>query len=146
MIRTTGKIHWMTVAAVAGIGLIGTLLMTGGEDANARATIFMSALARGDAQALAESTHVDGKTTAQLKEEWERTVKDARHYRFRYRIKGSQNSSSTSAQVRMDVFRNFSASSYEENFQLDLRIINGIWKVVGKGINREMYPFLPRFE
>lgn len=145
MLRVAGRIHWLTIAALVGVLAMAAVLLSGGDDAQVRAATFMSALARGDAQKLAESTYVQGKSEAEILEAWKKTVEDAKYYRFKYRILGIQ-PTGDSAVVRMHVWRSYRPGSYEENFQLDLVRQDGKWKVRGNGISREMYPFLPRFE
>jgi hypothetical protein len=145
MTKCAGKIHWMTITAIVGAVLMVGILMSGGDDPAGRAATFMSALARGDAKTLAESTYVEGKSQEEILKEWEKSVEDAKYYRFKFKIKGAQPTGET-AQVRMGVWRNFSAGAYDENFQLELVKRDGKWKVRGNGISREMYPFLPRFD
>lgn len=123
--------------------ILGAVLV-GGESPQTRAAIFMSALARGDAEALTDSTYLGGRDRAAMKAAWERTVREAEFYRFRYRILGAQNSSADTAAVRMHVWRNYGPMSFEENFQLDLKKVEGRWKVRPEGISRAMFPFLPR--
>lgn len=104
----------------------------------------MSALVRGDAKTLAQTTTSTSMDDAELLKAWEKTVKDAEHYRFTYRILAASQSSPDSAAVMMQVLRNLDVTSYEENFQLDLKKVDGKWKVRMEGLNREMYPFMPR--
>lgn len=144
MLRVAGRIHWLTIAALAGIVLMVVVLMSGGNDAQSRASIFMSALSRGDAKVLAESTYVKGKSKEEILAGWEKTVEDAKYFQFKYQLMGIQ-TTGESAIVRMEVWRDISPGGYPEPFQLDLTKADGDWKVRGNGLNREMYPFLPRF-
>lgn len=121
------------------------VLFAGGDNPQTRANLFMAALARGDAKALAESTAVKGKTEKELEEYWKKSVESSKFYRFKYKLLGVQ-ATGESAIVRMYVWRDVSGAGYEESFQLDMIQVDGKWKVRGNGISREMYPFLPRFD
>lgn len=145
MRKVSGKIHWLTIAVPVGLLVLGAVFMSGGEDPQVRAGIFMSALARGDAKTVAESCFIDGVSQEEILKAWEQSVQDAEYYRFTYRITGVQQNGDT-AQARMYVNRSpLQGGGYDENFQLDLKKIDGKWKVRLNGISREMYPFMPRF-
>lgn len=145
MTKTSGKVHWMTISAIVGVVVVGGVLMSGGDDPTGRAATFMAALARGDAQTLAENTYVEGKSQEEILKEWEETVAASKLYRFKFEVRGAQ-PTGNNAQVRMGVWTNYGPGSYDENFQLDMVKVDGKWKVRGNGISRDMYPFLPRFD
>lgn len=134
----------MVLAAGAAAVAVVALFLTSGSSPQTTGQVFMSALVRGDAKTLAQTTTSTSMDDAELLKAWEKTVKDAEHYRFTYRILAASQSSPDSAAVMMQVLRNLDVTSYEENFQLDLKKVDGKWKVRMEGLNREMYPFMPR--
>lgn len=145
MAKSSGKVHWLTIAVPVGLVVLGAVFIAGGDDPQIRANIFMAALARGDAKTLAESCMMEGVSQEDILKAWQQSVKDAEYYRFTYKITGVQQSGDT-AQARMLVNRSpLSGGGYDENFQLDLKKVNGKWKVRLNGLSREMYPFMPRF-
>lgn len=145
MLKTAGKIHWITIGGLLGLVLLAVVFMGSGDDPQNRATIFMSALSRGDYKTLADSTYVEGKSKEEIEASWKKSVENARYYRFTYAIKGMQ-PTGQSAQVRMVVWRNYRPGQYEENFGLEVIKKGKRWYVRGNGISRDMYPFLPRFD
>jgi hypothetical protein len=144
MLKTSGKVHWITIGGALGVVLMAFVLFGRGDDPQKRASIFMLALKSGDYKTLAESTYVEGKSKAEIEAGWKKAVDDAKYYRFTYEIRGVQQTGDT-AQVRMGVWRNYSPGAYDENYGLDTVKKDGRWYVRGNGISREMYPFLPRF-
>lgn len=144
MLKTSGKVHWITIGAALGLVLLLVVLFVRGDDPQSRAMTFMSALSQGDYKELANSTYVEGKSKEELEAAWKKSVEDAKHYRFMYKIKGVQPTGDT-AQVRLGVWRNYQPGGYDENFGLDVIKKGDRWYVRGNGISREMYPFLPRW-
>ncbi len=142
--KRSGKVHWMVLAAMAAAVAVIALFLTGGSSPQTTGQVFMSALVRGDAKVLAENSTSSSMSQEELLKAWEKTVKDAEHYRFTYRILAASQTSNDSAAVIMHVLRNLDITSYEENFQLDLKKVDGKWKVRIEGLSREMYPFMPR--
>lgn len=143
--KTAGKVHWMTVAGIAGIVLVIGIFMMGGESPQFKASEFMTALGKGDVQTLAKTTYVKGWEEAKLAEEWQRTIDRGQYYRFIWKITSAVDQGPDQVAVRMSIARNPGASSYDENFQLIVKKIDGHWKVLGNSLSREMYPYLPRF-
>jgi hypothetical protein len=136
------------MAAVSLVGLLAIIVLAfaSGESAQSVGSQFMAALARGDAKALAQLSHVPGMSKEELEKEWEFTTSvAAKHYTFRYKILGQVEASRNDASVRMQVWRNYAAGgSYEENFPLPMERVDGKWKVLVRGMSRKMYPGLPR--
>ncbi|MFM9873986.1 MAG: hypothetical protein ACKVQS_11040 [Fimbriimonadaceae bacterium] len=145
MLKTSGKVHWITIGGLLGLLLLAFVFLSAGDTPQSRAAIFMSALSRGDYKTLADSTIVEGKSKEELEAAWKKTVEDAKYYRFTFEIRGMQPTGDT-AQIRMGVWRNYTPGAYDENFGLDMVKKGKRWYVRGNGISREMYPFLPRFE
>ncbi|QYK52955.1 MAG: DUF4878 domain-containing protein [Fimbriimonadaceae bacterium] len=139
-----GKVHWMVIAGILAAVVIGVLVFGGSEDPTMKAQKFMTALADGDAKKLAEYSTSGTYDHDQLEKLWAKSVSDAEYYRFRFKIMGAQLSNSNQAQVRMLVKRSDDPGAVEDNFQLDLKKVDGAWKVRLEGLSRELYPFLPR--
>lgn len=107
---------------------------------------FMDALARGDVAKLTELSDIPGRTPDQIRNDWEFAVnKAAPYYRFRWEATGGDENGPDRGYVRLKVSRNVdSGGSYDENYQLPMRRINGRWKVAVAEISPEMFPALPR--
>jgi len=145
--RVAGRINALYLAAIAGVIVVAVLLFMGRESLNSVGGRFMSALAKGDVDALTKMSYMGDKTPAEIHKKWEFAVNDAaKYYRFGWRISAtSEPEPNVSGTVRLQVERNLgSGGSYEENFQLPMVMKNGGWKVDVGGISREMYPALPR--
>ncbi len=138
-----GKAAWVYLLGL--FVLIGgfVLVLSSGQTPQTRAQQFMTALADGDSERLAELSFSRGRTQEELEELWENSTEEAKHYRFKFKILAAQEPNPNMAQVRMHVWRGRDAS-VEDNFQLDMQKVEGEWKVRLEGISREMYPFLPR--
>ena len=144
MLRS-GKAHWLMVAGiVAVIAIGGVFISSGGESPQGRATVFMAALAAGDAKTAAASSKSEKIKDEDLLKKWEKTLAYGKHYVFTYKITGMSMPNQDTAIVKMLVERNAGNGSYGENFQLDLKRYDGKWKVRMDGLSRELYPFLPR--
>lgn len=134
----------MLGVVVAVIALV-VLLFMGQKSPQETGSRFMDALARGDVDGLVQTSFVPGKSSEELRKDWEFTTKTvAKYYRFRWKITSSNVVNDESATVRLAVERNYGPGSYEENYGLPLLKVNGEWKVDASGISREMYPGLPR--
>lgn len=140
-----GKVHWMVLVGGLGILVIVGILLTAGESPQARASAFLSALAEGDAQKLAELSHVPDRSKEEVLAEWEKTVERSRHYQFAWEVKSMVQQADDQAAIRLGWYRNLGPSSYEEKFDLSLRKIDGQWYVIPSSLSRQAYPFLPRF-
>lgn len=136
------------VAVVA----LAILLLFGQENPATAGAKFLDALARGDADALTKSSFANGKSPEELRKDWEFTTKVSKHYLFHWNITSSRVVNDDTADVKVQVMRNFGPGSYEENYGLPLRKVDangkidpkGTWKVDASGISREMFPGLPR--
>ncbi len=105
----------------------------------------MDALARGDVKKLCELSYFSqAPSSKELTDEWTLATGVAgKHYNFAWRITATSVTGDT-ATVSLGVTRNFgSAASYEENYALPMKLVNGEWKVDVVQISRELYPGLP---
>ena len=109
-------------------------------------TRFMAALAKGDAKTLTDLSYLGTESKDSVGQKWDFTVNRAgKHYQFAVRILRFSQSSDDSASVAMEVVRNArNSSAYPEKFELPMVKTSDGWKVDYRGINREMYPGLPR--
>ncbi len=138
---------------VGGIGvlLIFGLSFLGLDSPTSAASRFMGALASGDYKTVAATSQAAKKpgesiedARKRLEEEWKFAIETAgKHYRFRYRLLGQIVTGDKGA-VNMQVWKNYSASAYEENFDLPMVKDEGKWKVAVRGMSRKWYPAVPR--
>lgn len=136
------------VAGLLGLLVIGVVVFLSGESSQAAATRFMNALGKGDVSTLVSMSDMPGKSPEEIKRDWEYTTKVAGpHYIFTYKITSNldANEQSTISMVRMMVTRNVDRDdSYEEKFELPMVKKDGKWKVEVLGLDRRLYPGLPR--
>jgi len=106
---------------------------------------FMDALVRGNVDKLVSLTDMDG-TPDEIHKKWEQAVNvSGKHYDFAWTITGDTQSDANNGSVRLSVKRNVNnPSTYDENFQLPMHMVDGKWKVRVGEINFQMYPGLPR--
>jgi len=148
--KRAGKVHWLVATGLAGavIAVVAVVASSVFADTPRRvAAEFMVALARGDAERLAQLSFIEGVSEQELVERWKYTVEIGRHYRFRYTIKSVTTSETeenvASAEVLM-VRNSDSTSPYEEIYGLPLEKVDGVWKIDLAGIDRRIYPAMPR--
>lgn len=151
MHRLSGKVHWMILVGGIGVLLIIGLSFLGLDSPTGTAARFMGALASGDYKTVAAASQVVAKpgespedARKRIEEEWKFATETAgKHYRFRYRLMG-QIIEGDQAAVNMQVWKNYSAAAYEENFDLPLVKSEGKWKVAIRGMSRKWFPAVPR--
>jgi hypothetical protein len=143
--RQSGRASIVTVLAIVSVLLVVLLLAFSRESLTSVGGRFMDALQRGDVDTLTRMTYLGNKSEEQVRKEWDFTVNTAgRHYEFLYQILSARQSGSDSGVVRMHVIRNPRQGGFEEVFNLPLVKVGDDWKVDVRGINRDMYPGLPR--
>lgn len=144
--KRAGKASLVAILAIVAAVAVIVLLFFGGESATSIASRFMAALAKGDVDALAKMTVIEGKTPEQVREAWEYTVtKVAPHYRFVYRPISAVSIDPDTTNVKFEVITDaMSSDSYPEFYEIPMRKVNGEWKIDPAGIKRKMYPGLPR--
>lgn len=142
--RRAGRVSPLFLGVIVGVAALVILLFFGQESPSAAASKFMDALARGDVKTLTDTSIVEGKSKEDVRKDWEFTTKVSRHFLFRWKITSFNQVTDDTATVKVQVERNLGNGSYEENYGLPLRKIDGGWKVVASGISREMFPGLPR--
>jgi hypothetical protein len=151
MNRQSGKVHWMILVGGVGFAAILGLSFLGLDSPTGAAGKFMGALATGDYKTVASVSHVEPRpgespedAKKRIEEEWKFATEVAgKHYRFRYRILG-QVMEGENAAINMQVWKNYSPSAYEENFDLPMVKSDGKWKVAVRGMSRKWYPGVPR--
>ena len=151
MHRLSGKVHWMILVGGIGVLLIIGLSFLGLDSPTGTAARFMGALASGDYKTVAAASHVEKRPNESLEdarkrmeEDWKFAIETAgKHYRFRYRLMG-QIIEGDQAAVNMQVWKNYSAAAYEENFDLPIIKSEGKWKVAVRGMSRKWFPAVPR--
>lgn len=142
--RWSGRVSVVLLAALCAVGFIVLLVSFTGQTPRAAAGQFMTALAKGDADGLADLSIVQTKSRDDMKKQWEDTVRHTRSYVFVWQILAvTQNGDN--ATVKLDVVRNATdPMSYAEHFELPLTKRDGKWKVLVPQISREMFPYLPQ--
>jgi hypothetical protein len=143
--RTHGRANWIVIVGLLGLLAIGALFILGGESPTSVGARFMAALGEGRASELATMSYMPGLSPEEKRARWERTVRFGKHYRFRWEIVSERMSDADTASVRMRVWRNaMDPMSYEEPLELPMVKRDGKWLVDVRGLNRDLYPALPR--
>lgn len=144
--KRLGRASWLTIAGLAGLVIIVVLFFMSGESSQAAASRFMNALGKGDVNTLASMSDIPGKSEDEIRKAWEHTTKVAGpHYIFTYKISSNLDANDQTSMVRMMVIRNAERDgAYEEKFELPLVKKDGKWKVEVLGLDRRLYPGLPR--
>ncbi len=144
--RQAGRANWLMIAGGLGVIAVIILLFLSSESPSNVAEKFMEALAKGDVSKLTELSLVEPGQKELLKRQWEYCVNVAGpYYRFQWKVLSEKESDPKNAAVSLFVWRDaLSPSTFEERFALPMVKTNSGWKVDYHGINREMYPGLPR--
>jgi hypothetical protein len=141
-----GRISILVLVAAAGILVMVGLLAFTREGVATVGSRFMTALSTRDIDTLTKMTYLSGKSEEEIRKEWDFALNTAgKHYLFRWQILTATQADADNGSVRMYVVRNAaSPGAYEEVFALPLTRQEGQWKVDVRGINRDMFPALPR--
>lgn len=144
--RRAGRVHWLVLATGVAVLVLAVLALLSAESPEGAAQKFMTALAKQDAQTLADRSYFrPARDKGQVIEAWKKTLNRAEYFRFVWRFKGSTVLPNDRATVNMEFVRDAGTRwAYEENFSLDMVKEGGRWKVDVLGMSREMYPALPR--
>ena len=142
----SGKANWLIVAGTIGLVLIVAILAFAKESPQAAANRFMYALAKGDVKQLAALSYMDGESPKDIEEAWDFSVnKAAPYYRFIFKYESFVQSDPNNASVKyMVVGSADSPSSYEEKREVPMVLKDGKWLVDVRGMDRRMFPALPR--
>ena len=144
--RRAGRVPWITLFAVAMILAVVGGFVYAQKSPGTVGSAFMDALARGDVETLTSLTVLGDEPRDEIRRKWDFAVNKAGpYYRFLWKVDGAEETKGGQALVRVKVQRNVeSGGSYDEPFQLPLVRTKDGWKVEVGGINREMFPGLPR--
>ena len=144
--RSAGRVPWVTLFVVAMVLAVAAGFAFAQRSPATVGSEFMDALARGDVETLTKLSVIGDEPKASIRKKWDFAVnKAAPYYRFTWSVAGGEETKGDGALVRVKVSRNVGGGgSYEENFQLPLVKTDDGWKVEVAGINREMFPGLPR--
>lgn len=145
MIRS-GKASWVMVAGLAGVALVVGIFILGGDSPSSVAGKFMTALSLGNVDQLTELSYLPGEDKSKVSQQWDYAVNvSGKYYRFKFAIRSDRIISDTEAAVSISMWRNyFSGIAYDEKFELPMVKDHGKWLVDVRGINRELFPGLPR--
>jgi hypothetical protein len=143
--RQAGRAHWTVVATAAVAALVAALVASSRESPQTAADRFLTALAKADAETLADLSYFDPpRQRDAVLGAWKDTLRRAEYFRFMWRIQGTTMLPGDRATVVLEFVRDAGTRfAYEENFSLDMVQHEGKWKVDVKAISREMYPALP---
>lgn len=121
-------------------------MLSGGESPTTAVNRFMTALAKGDVDTLTRMSHLPGREESDIRAQWDRAVNVVGpYYRFRWQTLTQTMPDRDSANVQIWVWRNaLSPGNFEEKFGVPLKRVEGEWKIDVRGINRGVYPGLPR--
>lgn len=144
--RRAGRVHWIVLALLGSALLALAMLALSADSPRSAANRFLVALARGEAQALADLSYFEPpREPAAVRELWAKTLDRGAYFRFVWRIRGTTELPNDRATVGIQFVRDAgSRYAYEENFSLDMVRDQGRWKVDVMSLSREMYPGLPR--
>jgi hypothetical protein len=137
--------RFWTAVMVLGVVAVVVMFFMAGESASSAGARFMSALKAGDAKTLADMSLVEGMSRDQIEGEWKKCMENTKYYQFAYTVKGADTPKEGEALIRLEVVRNVSTTSYGENFQFKMVRKPDGWKVDVATINRDFYPFMPRW-
>ncbi len=106
---------------------------------------FLVAMAKRDVKKVTELSAYEG-SRAELEKQWDYCLNVASlHYRWIYKIRSYRETAPGQAAVAIGFTKNaFDESSYEENFDIPMKKVDGKWKVDVRSMSREMFPALPR--
>jgi hypothetical protein len=122
------------------------VFMNASEQPDTVAVKFLNALGTGNVDELTRLSYMDKVPPEEIRKKWDFTVHVAGpYYRFRYVITSGVMNDAETAAVRLDFYRNaLSSQTYSDQYELPLVKIGNQWKVDVRGLNREMYPGLPK--
>ena len=143
--KSSGRVSLVALLSVVAIGIFVSVFFFSKESLSSVGGRFMTALAKGDVDTLTKMSY-SNKSPEEIRKEWDYTVhKAGKNYNFLWRILSATQADKDTASIRVGVTGDpANGSSYEQNYGLPLVKVGDEWKVDIKGINREMYPFLPR--
>lgn len=142
-----GRVSLVSILAIVAVALFAFVLLFSRESLSTIGARFMTALATHDVDTLTKMSYMgEGVAQDEIRKKWEFAVNDAgKYYRFRWRVLGATQASEKDAMIRLEIMRNSdNPATYEEKYQLPLIKVGDEWKVYVRGINREMFPGLPR--
>jgi hypothetical protein len=143
--KRSGRASLVIVILVALVAAVVVLFLMAGDSPSGVAGRFLTALAKGDTKTLADLSYMEGKTTDQIKDEWDKTKGVTKYWQFQWKIQDSKDQDADNSTVVLGWVKNSaSISAYEEKYELPLVKRDGKWKIDVRGISREMYPALPR--
>jgi hypothetical protein len=144
--KQAGRANWLMVVGLIGIVVVAVIFLTSGESASSAAGRFMVALGQGKVDDLTKLSFMDGETPEQISKKWEYTTQVVgKFYRFRWQILAETQPQPDQAAVRLWVWRDAQTqSAYEEHYEIPMVKKEGKWLVDVRGLNRTMYPGLPR--
>lgn len=144
--KQSGRASLMTIAAIVAVLLVVGLMFLGKESVTSVGDRFLKALYFGDVETLTKMSYLGNDTEDQMRKKWDFAVNRAgKYYLFAYRITGGKQVSDDTAQVTMQFIKDAAnPGSYEEKYEIPLVKVGNEWKVDVKGMNRTIYPALPR--
>jgi len=146
--KKAGRASLVLLAVVVAVFIGGVILlfMLSGEAPETVANKWLYALAKGDVPTLTRLSYIGNKPESDLQKQWEFTTKVANpYYRFRYLVKGSRPISSEASAVQIEMMKDANKTgSVPEPYDIPMARVDNQWKVDLRGINRDIYPDLPR--
>jgi hypothetical protein len=136
----------MVLLGLVGAVLAAVFVLGGGESPSVAVNRFMIALARGDVETLTRMSHMPGESEESVRRQWDRAVNVVGpYYRFRWQVLTQTVPDERTANVQLWVWRNAaSPGAFEEKFGIPLVRVDGDWRIDVRGINRGMFPGMPR--
>lgn len=140
----SGRISLVAILVILGLVFLGgVIVFSSGSDTPETAIVkFMDALARGDAKALAATSHIDGETEAEVQKKWENTLSYTKYYQFQWTFKGAKEQDSSFAVAKVNMLG--AGGSVDADFNIPLVKQEEKWKVDVSTVDRGFYPSLPK--
>ncbi len=144
--KRSGRFNPFIVVGVICALLLVPLFLIGRRGPENYAADFLNALGDGDANRLAEVTVIGNHNFEERKKLWEESLANSKYYTFSWRISDVTKLDDDHSAVTIQERRNLQIRMGEDEDAHMITVIktNDGWKVLIDGMDREIYPFLPR--
>ena len=136
--------YW-TGFLIAGVLAVIAMFFFTGESATTAGARFMAALSDRKVDTLTDMSYVEGASREEIEKAWKKCTDANMYYRFMYDLKGADSPKNDEALVRVALLKNVTSTSYEEVYTLKMFKKSGGWKIDVATLNRDIYPWLPRW-
>jgi hypothetical protein len=144
--KRSGRMNPFMIVGVICLIILIPLFLISKRGPESYAAEFLTALGAGDANKLAELSVIGNRTLDEKRKLWQQSVDDAKYYMFTWRITDVSDIADDRAAVKIQERRNLQIKmgEDEEPHQITMVKTSDGWKVLVDGMDRDIYPFLPR--